>query len=384
VEPSSCMGVPTFAFSELSPSVCARGSVAEDGGVKDSRDLPETEATPATTCLGAPAYSVSEPIPSECVRGSVAEVVGVKVFASTDLPETEASHLTTASTGYDAGDGLGDGNGSADGAKLLVLGFHFPSVEGFPAGFLSRDWEDLFSSRLADRLGVSLKEVFATPWEVDEPVSPSSPSCRDNEVTSFGAENLQVVHPSTLAKSLLRRGFLGSRAVSSPPVVKEVLQVRKGKDPTPEEGSSSGATILLSAQVYSSSDGAAVMEPRRENSTPSNSSVSMSQLWYTRRVKEKVAKQLNKNKVLNAEAVGVIPVVGEDRVANTLNLAPVLRLSWVGEDKKLRDIVKASVSKVKGMRELKNLDCTISPVKGKRRRGWLGSKDAFSFPPEVH
>jgi hypothetical protein len=36
------------------------------------------------------------------------------------------------------------------------------------------------------------------------------------------------------------------------------------------------------------------------------------------------------------------------------------------------------------MRELKNLDCTISPVKGKRQQGWLGSKDAFSFPSEVY
>jgi hypothetical protein len=126
------------------------------------------------------------------------------------------------------------------------------------------------------------------------------------------------------------------------------------------------------------------MEPRRESGTPINSSVSMSQLWYTQRVKEKVAKQLNKNKDLIAEAVGVIPVVGEDRVANALNLTPVLGLSWGGEDKKLRDLVEASVPKVKGMRELKNLDCTISPVKGQRRRGWLGSKNAFSFPPEVH
>jgi hypothetical protein len=81
-------------------------------------------------------------------------------------------------------------------------------------------------------------------------------------------------------------------------------------------------------------------------------------------VKEKVAKQLNKNKVLISEAMGAILVVGEDRVANALNLALVLGLSWGGEDKKLRDLVEASVPKVKGMRELKNMDCTISPAKG--------------------
>jgi hypothetical protein len=102
------------------------------------------------------------------------------------------------------------------------------------------------------------------------------------------------------------------------------MPVLKGKVPTPEEGSSSGATVLLSSQVCLSSDGDVVMEPRRERGTPSNSSISMSQLWYTRRVKEKVAKQLNKNKVLIAEVVGVIPVVGEDRVANALSFGVVL------------------------------------------------------------
>ena len=82
-------------------------------------------------------------------------------------------------------------------------------------------------------------------------------------------------------------------------------------------------------------------------------------------MKEKVAKQLNKNKALVAKAMGVIPVVGEDRVANALNLAPVLGLSWGGEDKKLRNLVEATIPKVKGMRKLKNLDCTISLVKAR-------------------
>ena len=44
-------------------------------------------------------------------------------------------------------------------------------------------------------------------------------------------------------------------------------------------------------------------------------------------MKEKVAKQLKKNKVLIAEVMGLIPMVGEDRIANALNLAPVLGLS---------------------------------------------------------
>jgi hypothetical protein len=95
--------------------------------------------------------------------------------------------------------------------------------------------------------------------------------------------------------------------------------------------------FLPSSQVCSSFstlfDGAVVMESLRESGTPIKSSVSTSQLWYTWSVKEKVAKKLNKNKDLLAEAVGDIPVVGEDRVLNALNLAPVLGLSWESEDK---------------------------------------------------
>jgi hypothetical protein len=254
-----------------------------------------------------------------------------------------------------------------------------------PAGSLSKDWEDFYSSLPTDREGMSdselLEEAFALPWEVDVP---ASSSCREKEVFSSGVEINQLVRPSAPAKSLIRRGFLGPRAVSpSPEVLKEIMPVLTGKKSTvpvifpslseDKQGVQPPvADVLPLSQVCSSANGMEV------------SSVSGSQLWYNRRVKEKVAKQLNKNKVLIAEAVGVTPVVGEDRVANALNLAPVLGLSWGGEDKKLRDLVEATVPKVKGMRELKNLDCTISPVKGKRRRGWLGSKDAFSFPPEVH
>jgi hypothetical protein len=329
-------------------------------------------------------------------EGSIARVEsGLPLFV---IASTSEDFIT-----IDEGDGF---------AQMLAPGFSVPFVEEFfgflPAGSLSKDWEDFYSSLPMDHVGMSdsklLKEAFALPWEVDVP---ASPSCKDRKVSSSGVEINQVVRPSAPAKSLIWHRFFGPRAVSPPPVVlKEVLPVLKGKDPTMEIGScsvpttsvpviplmispslpedkqgvqSAVATVLPSSQVCSSSDGTAVTKP-----IPINSFVSLSQLWYTRRVKEKVAKQLNKNKELIAEAVGVFPVVGEDQVADTLNLAPVLGLSWGGEDKKLRDLVEATVPKVKGMRELKNLDYDISPVKGKRRRGWLGSKNAFSFPLEVH
>ena len=143
--PSSCCGVPAPSISEPPPSVCVCGSVVEDGGEKGSGASPASKgAMPLSSVagvepssrLGVPASSVSEPSPSVCICGSVTKDVGVK-------------------DSRDANDGSGDGKGSVDVAKLLAPGFPFPSAEDFLAGFLSKDWEDLFSLRPADHLGVS-------------------------------------------------------------------------------------------------------------------------------------------------------------------------------------------------------------------------------------
>jgi hypothetical protein len=246
----------------------------------------------------------------------------------------------------------GDGSSQRSGP-----GFSVPSAEEFleflPAGSLSKDWQDFFSSLHSDRRVMSeselIKEAFALPWEVDEP---ASPSCRDEEASSSGVEGgTQMVRSPAPMKSLLRRGFLGPRIGSPHPVVlKEVLPVFKTSDISTEDEASSisglvifpslledkrgvhsiATFVLPSSQVCESSNRTVVTKPN-----PINSSVS----WYNRRVKGKVAKQLNKNKELIAEAVGVLPVGGGDRVSDALNLAPVLGLSWGGEDKKLRDII---------------------------------------------
>jgi hypothetical protein len=291
------------------------------------------------------------------------------------LSAEESDLALTVVAPPDAGDGS---------SQMSGPGFSIPSAEEFleflPAGSMSKDWQDFFSSLHTDRRGLSdselIKEAFALPWEVDELVSPS---CRDKEASSSGDEGgTQMVRPPAPMKSLLRRGFLGPRNVSPHPVVlKEVLPVFKTSDISTEDEASSisgpvifpslledkqgvhsTATIVLpSSEVCASSNRTVVTEPN-----PINSSVS----WYNRRVKGKVAKQLNKNKELIAEAVGVLPVGGRDRVSDALNLTPVLGLSWRGEDKKLRDIIEVTMPKVKGMRELKNLDCDISSVKDKQ------------------
>jgi hypothetical protein len=104
-----------------------------------------------------------------------------------------------------------------------------------------------------------------------------------------------------------------------------------------------------------------------------------------------VAKQPNKNKELLAEIVVDVPVVGEEgysiRVLEAMKCAPVVGMSWGGDDKKLLDTFSAMENKepkVKRLRELKNLDCSMSPVKCQHRRGVGGSKYARSFPPEIH
>jgi hypothetical protein len=142
----------------------------------------------------------------------------------------------------DAGDGS---------SQMPAPGFSVPFAEEFfgflPEGSMSKDWEDFYSSLPTNRVGMSdseiIKEVFALPCEVD--VS-ASQSCREEEVSSSGEEINQVVRPSAPARSLLRRGFLGPRAVSpSLMALKEVLPVIKGKEPTTKVGSCSVSTIYV-------------------------------------------------------------------------------------------------------------------------------------------
>ena len=98
--------------------------------------------------------------------------------------------------------------------------------------------------------------------------------------------------------------------------------------------------------------------------TPIYSSVSKSQLGYSRRVKEKVAKQLLKNKELLAEAVAetlVEEVEGYPKVVlDAVNFAPVV--GCLGEVtiegfwiffSIIEPLIDVSIPKVKGKRELK-------------------------------
>jgi hypothetical protein len=181
-------------------------------------------------------------------------------------------------------------------------------------------------------------EVCLFPWEEDLPGNPWE------EVSDSSGEDFveaPVIPPKadccpTKAPSLIQKGFFGPRAAYSSP---------SGKDPKPVE--------------------------------------------------------LIKNKELIADKVANMPTEGYPKeVIRTLNFAPVVGLSWGGEDKRMLNLLseiekekrELAAPKVKGKRELKNLECSLnfeasgkrsSQAKCQRRQGSLGSKNVLSFPPEV-
>jgi hypothetical protein len=186
-----------------------------------------------------------------------------------------------------------------------------------------------------------------------------------------GSSQAKSARNSSPAKSLFRRGFLGPRAA-----------------PTPAQASLAPPALPGAKGATSIPDGALALGRSLSQPVASTSAVSKSQLGYFRRVKEKVAKQLSKNKELLAEIMVVSPSVGVEgyskEMHSVMGVASVVGMTWGGEDNKLLDLLSARERKAKGMRELKNLDCPMSPVKSQRRRGGIGSKNDYSFPPKVH
>jgi hypothetical protein len=126
---------------------------------------------------------------------------------------------------------------------------------------------------------------------------------------------------------------------------------------------------------------------------------SKSQVVYSQRVKDQVAKQLLKNKELLAGVVADIPAEGYSKeVIHIMNFAPVVGLSWGGDDKRMLNLLSGiekekrelAAPKVKGKRELKNLECSLknieasgrrsSQAKCQRRRVFSGLKTHFPSP----
>jgi hypothetical protein len=169
-------------------------------------------------------------------------------------------------------------------------------------------------------------------------------------------------------KSLIKRGFFGPRAAASSTAVVESL-------PDPACELIRRGSLLV---------GMADLDRGLSHPVSSISGISKSELGYFRRVKDKVAKQIIKNKELLVEDLDERAEGYSNEVHRTMKMASVMGVMWGGEDKKMLDMLSARERKAKGSRELKNLDCSVSPVKSQCRQGRNGSKYAITFPPEVH
>jgi hypothetical protein len=251
---------------------------------------------------------------------------------SPNSPEPSTGFTLTHDSGDDAGALVVTSTGDLGDISAQGGGFRRISQVSFPDFPLP--WEDVLS--------------VSSNGESDSGASVSVDLAGEASVSA----NLAVVSPPV--KSLIKRGFFGPRAAAPSTVV---------------------AVDLDSSLCHPVS---------------SISGISKSELGYFRRVKDKVAKQLNKNKELLAEAVMEIPDKGAEdhsiEVQRTFKMASVMGVTWGGDDKKMLNLLSAKESerKAKGIRELKNLDCSVSPVKSQRRRGRAGSKNVITFPPEVH
>jgi hypothetical protein len=149
-----------------------------------------------------------------------------------------------------------------------------------------------------------LQEAFSGPWEAYIPASPEGP---DAGVEASGALSVTESTPAKASptKGLIRRGFFGPKADSTPLVVlKEKSLSSKGRDPIPEQGlfrwgflgvSFDPSPLLVEASIQGSKgDPSAASSTRLCEATEPGcpSPTSKTQRVYSRRVKDGIAKQL--------------------------------------------------------------------------------------------
>jgi hypothetical protein len=146
-----------------------------------------------------------------------------------------------------------------------------------------------------------LQEAFSILWEVDVSASPEG-----FDAGVEASEDSLVIKTTpakaSLAKGLIWRGFFGSKAVSTPPVVlKEKPLSSKGMEPIPEEGlfcrrflgvSSDPPPLSMESSIQGSKgDHSAASSTRLCEATElgHHSPASKSQRVYSRRVKDGIA-----------------------------------------------------------------------------------------------
>ena len=229
----------------------------------------------------------------------------------------------------------------------------FPFAVALPKSPLCKDSEESSSPAAVVGYGSLLAVRQLSPVSI--PDSPES---------TMHAKSARKPSPTM---GLIRRGIFRLRAVSPPPSLSsqggKISQSKADENTTPTNGSPLPVVKGNSSHSYWA------VELGRSLSQPSSAPliVSKSQLGYSRRVKEKVAKQLNKIKELLAEAVVDTPVDEVEGTSKTvldaMNSSRCGDVLGRGRQKafgpffcfdKREPFVDGSAPKVKGMRELKN------------------------------
>jgi hypothetical protein len=285
--------------------------------------------------------------------------------------------------------------------------------------FLPVEWEDYYSSVPAARLGVPtseltesmrlsvLKEAFSVPWEVD---APASPLCGDRDWVSPAAlvssKFLPVVVPASPPPDGVSGGsFVVPSDVVAPamgcvglPVSSPVFPVGVLVSPTegvasisPVEASASPAIAAVSLGTVGEAPASELVaalsvrnpipakglirrgffgpsgishplpEDDGSKGAPVLSSVSKSQLGYSRRRKDKLAQQPPySEEMLEAMKLMGISVSGKDE-RKCLALLSAIDKEHKKEAAAVQKELKreAATQRVKGTRKLKNLECSM-------------------------
>ena len=161
----------------------------------------------------------------------------------------------------------------------------------------------------------------ASEYPVEASVSSLAVVCVPSEVVPTKA-----VHILASENWLLRRGFLGSKNASHPlPTIKEASSSVKGSKVVVEE-----PLVCYPLKKHAAELGLRLSEPfprMSKGGAPIYSAVSKSQIGYARRVKEKIAKQLQNNKDLFVEVVVETAENYLEKVLDAMKFTSTVRLS---------------------------------------------------------
>jgi hypothetical protein len=348
---------------------CTRGSVEKVATEDASTRSPVVDSATHVVMAGVGSDGVSE--------GPGEDFMAVTTVFPAPEVEIPAASREVGISKLGAPIASGIAVGSSDGSEFALEGlsmaedFVFSTeVALMPENIQTRSFTPVSTMPTVDKAEDSVSQL-------ETPVAPADqcPAVVSAHPMGVGVVPRKEGEPvmTASAKGLLRRGFLGARNDSAPlPEMKEVSSPEKGSKDVAE-----GTQVCASSKKLAG---------------------------YARRVKDKFAKEVHKNKDLFNEVVADTSEKGEENYSEVVLDAVKFasNMGWncgdEGDEKSLLNIFskieeeRKPTSKVKGKRERKNLECSLnyearerlSSERCHRRRGCVGTKNACSDPPEVH